>query len=219
MVKAVVRATKVNKTIVISVVAIGALIAAVALVLTIREGGEAGLGELPSMTLVYEVNGPAVSTGGGSVPVYKELRRLEYRSKTDWIETVIESPTIDLGRYGTGNNTGSYLRLDGNVITEYNAMVGSSEESIVEDGAIFVPNAAFTFVHTSPKLLGDIPSVAVTTDAHVCFNGDCEETTEGVRYEYGRTPLVVLKGDNWNIPLEYGDTFSLRSADIQTQRP
>ena len=200
-------------------VAICALIAGLALILTIRAGGEVGPGELPSMTLVYEVKGPAVSTGDGSAPAYKELRRLEYRSKTDWAETVIESPTIDLGRYGTGNNIGSYLRLDGNVITEYNAMTGNTGESFVEDGATFVPNAAFTIFHMSTRHFADVPGVAVTTDAYVCFNGDCEESEKGVRYEYGRTTLVVLEGDSWMIPLEYGDIFSLRSAYIQARRP
>ena len=154
------------------------------------------------------------------MPAYKEVRRLEYRSKTDWTETVIESPTIDLGRYGSGSNVGSYLRLDGNVITEYNAMVGSTEQSTLDDDVIHVPNAAFSFVHMSTKPLGDIPGVAVTTDARVCFDRDCEEKADGVRYTSGRTTLVVLEGDNWNIPLEYGDGFfSLKSADIQAPRP
>ena len=34
-----------------------------------------------------------------------------------------------------------------------------------------------------------------------------------------RTTVVVFEGDNWIIPLESGEIFSLRSADIQAQRP
>ena len=219
-----------GKKISVIVVVIGVLIAALALVLANREGGEASPGELPSMTLVYEVYGPEVSVGGDRVaPSYKEVRRLEYRSKTDWIETVIESPSINLGRYGSGSNVGSYRKLDGAVITEYDPLDGSTRESAVADDAIFAPNSAFAFAYMSTSPLGDIPGVAVTTDARVCFNDHCEGNADGIKYSaYGITlvvlegdnwTLVVLEGDNWIIPVEFGDGFSLRSADIQAPRP
>ena len=209
-----------GRTAAVTVVVVVVLIAASALVLANLEGGEAGPSELPGMTLVYETYGPAVTVGDNSVEPYKEIRRLEYRSRTDWTETVIESPTIDLGRYGSGSNAGSFLRLDGRVVTDYNAMTGSISESAVDDGSISVPNAAFTYVHITTMPFGDdVPGVAVTTEARVCFNGDCEENATGVRYTSGRTSMVVFEGDNWIIPLEYGEIFSLRSADIQAQRP
>ena len=133
---------------------------------------------------------------------------------------MIESPTIDLGRYGSRNNAGSYLRLDGTVITEYDAMVGSTDERAVDDGATFVPNAAFSFVHMATMPFGeDVPGVPVTTDTRVCFNSDCEENATGVRYSSNRTTVVVFDGDNWIIPVKLGDIFSLRSADIQAPIP
>ena len=209
-----------GRTVSAIVVVVVALIAAFALVLANREGGEAGPGELPGMTLVYEVYGPAISVGDNSVAPYKEIRRLEYRSRTDWTETVIESPTIDLGRYGSGSNIGAYLSLNGTVLTEHDPLDGSISESTIDDGVAFVPNAAFTYVHMSTMPFGDdVPGVSVTTDARVCFNSDCEENATGVRYSANRTTVVVFEGDNWIIPLEYGEIFSLRSADIQAQRP
>ena len=209
-----------GKTVSAIVVVIGALLAAFALVLANREGGEAGPNELPSMTLVYEVNGPAISVGDNSVVPYKEIRRLEFRSRTDWTETVIESPTIDVGRYGTTSNVGAYVSLKGTVLTEHDPLDGSISESTIDDGATFVPNAAFVFVHMPTMPFGeDVPGVPVTTDARVCFNSDCEENATGVRYSANRTTVVVYEGDNWIIPLEYGEIFSLRSADIQAPRP
>ena len=209
-----------GRTVSAIVVVVVALIAALALVLANREGGEAGPSELPGMTLVYETYGPAISVGDSSVVPYKEIRRLEYRSRTDWTETVIESPTIDVGRYGTTSNVGAYVSLKGTVLTEHDPLDGSISESTIDDGATFVPNAAFVFVHMSAIFLDDeVPGVAVTTEAQVCLNGDCEEKATGVRYTYGRTSVVVFEGDNWIIPLEYGEIFSLRSADIQAQRP
>ncbi len=208
-----------GKKISVFVVVIGVLIAALALVLANREGSEVSPRELPRMTLVYEIYGPEVSVGGKGVSSYKEVRRLEFRSKTDWTETVIESPSINLGRYGSGSNVGSYRRLDGAVITEYDPLDGSIRESDVTADAIFIPNSAFTVAYMSTKPLGDIPGVAVSTDARVCFNNDCEGNADGIRYSANGITLVVLEGDNWIIPVEFGDGFSLRSADIQAPRP
>ncbi len=84
---------------------------------------------LPPMTLTYEVYGASVSVGDRSIPRFKELRRLEYRSQTDWKETVVESPTFDLGRYGTASNAGSYRQLKDNVFTEYDAKMNSTNTS------------------------------------------------------------------------------------------
>ena len=208
------------KTVSAIVVVIGSLIAAFALVLANLEGGEAGPSELPNMTLVYEVNGPAITVGDNSVEPYKEVRRLEYRSRTDWTETVIESSTIDVGRYGTTSNVGAYVSLNGTTLTERDPLDGSISESTIDDGVTFVPNAAFVFVHMPTMPFGeDVPGVPVTTDARVCFNSDCEENATGVRYSANRTTVVVFEGDNWIIPLESGEIFSLRSADIQAPGP
>ena len=62
-----------GKTVAVTVVVVVVLIAASALVLANREGGEAGPSELPSMTLVYEVHGPAISVGDNSVAPYKRF--------------------------------------------------------------------------------------------------------------------------------------------------
>ena len=75
------------------------------------------------------------------------------------------------------------------------------------------------FAHTSTKTLRDIPEVAVTTDAQVCFIIECEENARGVRYSADGVSLVILEVDNWIIPLEFGDGFSLKSADIQAPKP
>ena len=209
-----------SKTVAVTAVVVVVLIAAFALVLANLEGGEAGPGELPSMTLVYEVHGPAITVGDNSVEPYREIRRLEYRSRTDWTETVIESPTIDIGRYGTTSNVGAYVSLNGTTLTEHDPLDGSISESTIDDGVTFVPNSAFVFVHMPTMPFGeDVPGVPVTTDARVCFNSDCEENAIGVRYSANRTTVVVFEGDNWIIPLESGEIFSLRSADIQAPRP
>lgn len=214
------KGTTKGKTISVVVVTIGAMIAAFVLVFADQEGGEASPSELPSMTLVYEVFGPAITVGDDEVPTYKEVRRLEYRSKTDWTETVLESPSIDVGRYGTVSNVGAYLSLNGTVLTEYDPLDGTTSKSTIDDGVTVVPNGAFAFAHGPTKPLGDdVAGVAVTTDAHVCFNTGCEDNVGAVRYSTERMSVEVLEGDNWIIPVKLGDLFILRSAEIEAAKP
>ena len=208
------------RTVSLILVVMAVLVAAAALFFATRARNEDKPGYLPSMTLVYEIHGPPVSIGGSSATPYKEVRRLEYRSKNDWTETVIESPSINLGRYGSGSNVGAYRKLNGKVLTEHDPLDGSISESTIDDGVTFVPNAAFTFSHSSTRPLGDdVTGVEVTTGARVCFNGECEDNARGVRYSTDRMSVVVLEGDNWMLPLELGDLFLLRSADIQAPMP
>ena len=150
------------------------------------------------------------------------MRRLEYRSKTDWIATVIESPSIDRGRYGTGSNVGTYTRVNGNTITEYDAMDGSTEESTVADDTVHVPNMAFALALEVSNATGDTPGLTrsqVVTEARVCINGECQENADGVKHSGGGMNLVVFDGDSWVIPLKLGDGFSVMTAEIQASVP
>ena len=143
--------------------ALTALFVVSLLVYTNRAAAQASSGNLvPPMTMVYEVYGPSISVGERSIEPFKELHRLEYQSETEWVDTVIESPSVDLGRYGVGSNVGSYTRLDGRAIDEYDAMDGSMEESAVSEDSIFVPNSAFAYAlarfHRRHPGALDIPS-------------------------------------------------------------
>ena len=202
-------------------VALGALLIVFVLVLAGRGESEASLGQLPPLTMVYEVYGPSITVGDRSVEPFRELHRLEYRSKTEWTDTVIQSPSIDRGQYGVGSNLGSYTRLNGNSLTEYDAMDGSTDESTVADDTVFVPNAAFAFALETPNPMGDAPRLAISqvvTSARVCFNGECEENVGGTRYRSGGMDLVLLERDSWTVPLQLGDRFLARTVEVQAAR-
>ena len=175
---------------------------------------------LPPMTLTYEVYGAGVQVGDRSIPRFKEIRRLEYRARNEWTETIIESPTLDLGRYGTGSSVGSYRAVKGGVVTEYDAMDGYTGTYAVERG-IELPDGTFRYTHTPPtQPFGPaITGEAVTTEARVCFNGDCIDNAAGVKYIKGNRTLVVLEGDGFILPIQSGDHFLLKSAEIQANRP
>ena len=211
-----------RKTLSVIAVVLGLLLVAAFLVFGNPLRSEASLSPLPSMTLVYEVYGPAISVGDRSVEPFRETHRLDYRSKTDWTDTVIESPSVDLGRYGSGSNVGSYKILNGALVTEYEAMSGSARESTVSDNSVFVPNSAFAFALGTSDPIGDTPGITkslVVTDARVCFNGECQENAVGRQYTDGRMNVVFLEGDSWVIPLKLGDGFLVKSAEIQAPAP
>ncbi len=175
---------------------------------------------LPPMTLTYEVYGASVSVGNRSIPRFKELRRLEYRSQNDWTETVIESPTLDLGRYGTGSDVGLYMTVKGNAETEYDAMTDTTNTSTLGSG-VHLPNGTFGMIYApvAHPLGPDITGEAVTTNARVCFNGDCADNAAGVKYTKDGRTLVVLEGVGFTLPIQNGDHFTLKSAEIQADRP
>ena len=199
-----------------SVLALGALVTVAALAFT----GDTGpnLPEpLPPMTLTYEVNGPGVSVGDRVIADYKETRRLEYRSQTEWTETVIESPQLDLGRYGTGTNEGSYQKLNGSVLTEYDAMIGTTDTSSVGAG-VFLPLDALGYAYTpvgSSPLKDTVTTEAVTMDVRVCAaNGVCADNVPGTKYTAGSgRELVVYEGADFVLPVRSGH-FVLKSVLI-----
>ncbi len=197
----------------------------VSLLIYMDRGGaqaQAGSGTLlPPMTMVYEAYGPSISVGGRSVEPFKELHQLEYQSETEWVDTVIESPSVDLGRYGVGSNVGSYTKLDGRTITEYGAMDGSMEESTVTGDSIYMPSSAFAYAWARPDSMDDVPGLAISqvvTSARVCFNGDCEENPIGMLYKDDGFELVMLMNDSWGIPLRLGDGFLVRQVEIDVAR-
>ena len=173
---------------------------------------------VPPLTMMYETYGPSISVGDRSIESSKELHRLEYKSETEWVDIVIESPSVDLGRYGVGSNVGSYQRLDGNVVTEYDAMDDSMEESTAsDDDGVLSPNWAFAYAVAVRDFSDDIPGLSksqVVTSAKVCYNGECEENVAGVLYRTERTEVVMLMRDSWAIPLRMGDGFLVREVEI-----
>ena len=171
---------------------------------------------LPPMTLTYEVYGDSVSVGGRSIPAFKETRRLEYRSQTDWKETVIESPTLNLGRYGTGSNVGSYRQLKGNVETEYDALTDTTSTYTLEGTSVNLPTAALGYAYHGTQPMGpNVTGVAVATDVSVCSaDGVCEDNVAGIKYAKGDGTLVVYKGADFILPIKDGDVFTLKSVKI-----
>ncbi len=172
---------------------------------------------LPPMTMVYETDGPVISVGNRHNS-YRELRRLEYQSETQWTDTVIEAPDIDLGRYGMASRVGSYTRLDGRSVTEFDTMTGdASSEQISEEDGVLLPVLSFGFLIGGHELLDATPELRkshVATDVKVCVNSECESNVGGLRYRTGAMDLVVWANDSWSIPIKHGDRFVVKDLKI-----
>ena len=155
---------------VLALVVVAALAALAVLWQTTRtEAQENPIYIMPRMTLTYETDGPAIGVGNRSVD-FREVRRLDYTSKTQWTDTVIEAPTVDLGRYGTGSTVGSYKSINGNTTVSYDAMTDSRDEGTHEEG-ILVPNQALVYGTVPPASLDAVPGYTksqVVSDVRVC---------------------------------------------------
>ena len=217
--KTIIRRITTRKSIAVaSVLALGVVMTVLALAFTNRTGPN--LPEpLPPMTLTYEVYGPSVGVGSRSIPAFKETRRLDYRSQTDWKETVIESPTLDLGRYGTGSNEGSYRQLTGNIETEYDALTDTTSTHTRGGTSVSLPTKALRYAYHGTQPLGpNVTGEAVTTDVRVCSaDGVCADNVSGTKYAKGDGSLVVYQGADFILPVQDGDAFALKSVQINGQ--
>ena len=171
---------------------------------------------LPPMTMIYEKSeGALVSVGNEPDVVIGEVHRLEYRSETDWVDTVIEAtPVVDLIPGGQYNRVGSYEMVVGNRFTSFDAGLGSPEdidEEEIAPNTIMVPNAALVpyhrvgFINQSPT--------PIDTDATVCFRDDCELNARGFLYLLANGKEIVFADYARLVPLR-SQNFVVRELRI-----
>ena len=63
-------------------------------------------------TMVYETDGITYSVGSSPAVTTTEVRRLEYQSRTQWTDTVVEAPTITT-TVGSSSRVGASTRVNG----------------------------------------------------------------------------------------------------------
>jgi hypothetical protein len=183
------------------------------------EPGRADNSYLPPMTMVYETNGPSVN----GVQT-REVRRLEYRSRTDGKETVIEAPNVDVrsGNFqGVFNNAGSYTQLRYGKLTEFDVFTNSYREQTIDPNTIHLPNAAMQPYRLDLLAqMEDIEFTSVDTEVTVCYRDDCEEDVQGLLHVHRGVERVFLADPRWDIPLRIGDSaFVVRELRIEDERP
>ena len=172
----------------------------------------------PPLTMLYEVDGPVHN--GQTV---REVRRLEYRSATDWTDTVIESDPFESLALGTVSTAGSYMQLKGNLIEEYDSTTEDISVDERTEGGLFVPNAytvPFRFFVEDPARAPDgTPYTAVATTSKICYRSLCEENAVGLAFKRGAgTEWVVLDDERWGIVLKAGGAFVVRELILDASK-
>ena len=178
----------------------------------------------PPFTMVYELEQGQVAMVGDRRVDSRQVRRFEYRSATEWVDTVIKSAPIET-RVGTFSAVGSYRRLDGRKHTEYDAATDSVSEEEIDEGVRFVQ---YPFLLPSQHLpleeaLGLTPT-RVETGILVCFRDRCQENAVGLLYqEESRSenhlpPDRVFADDSRGFPLRVGTRFVVRELRVDDER-
>ncbi len=170
----------------------------------------------PSLTMTYEVGAPSTLVGGQRQSG-TEIRRMDYTSKESWTDTVTESPDI-VTRVGTFNATGSYVSLHDGVITEYDAITGTTSKVSATDGASHVAGPAFVRYSINDLKERGHEFTRVDTGARVCFQSVCEDNAVGVRMVSDGQEYVFVD-DVRGIPLTRGATpFRVREVLIDDEK-
>ena len=175
----------------------------------------------PALTMVYEIDGPVFN--GQTV---RETHRLEYRSVTDWTDTVIESDPIEFPPLGTESTAGSYQRLKGKKIEYYDSIINHVSVDERTEGTIYVPNTylvPINFLVVDPTRTPDgtpyTETTTTTTTSTVCYRSECEENVSGLAFKLGGGPeRIVLDDKRWGISLKSGNSFIVRELVLDASK-
>jgi hypothetical protein len=170
----------------------------------------------PSLTMTYEIAGQSVLVGSEEQSG-TEVRRMEYTSKDNWTETIIEAPNIDT-TVGTFNAARSYRTLNNGVITEYDAITDSTTTTTAIEGSSHVAGPAFVRYSINALKEEGFEFSRVSSDAKVCFQSSCEDNVSGVRMTHGGQEYIFVD-DVRGIPLKFGSSgFRVREVLIDDER-
>ncbi len=127
--------------------------------------------------------------------------RLSHNSPESWTQEVIKGRVYET-RWGTFDETGSYISLEGRTFSSYDATTGDYETETVPEGTRMAPRGGLWPVQVSVfhRLFGKRPE-AVTTQSRVCFRGDCTDNAPGWKYAVGRQTFIIAD-DARGIPIQ-----------------
>ena len=165
----------------------------------------------PPFTMVYETNGIVYSVGSSPSVTTREVRRLEYQSRTQWTDTVVEAPTITT-TVGSTSRVGSSTRLDGDSYTESNA---SGETTYAETVGENETMLAGSLPPPFPIEESGVETEPTVTSAKVCFNDECTENAAGLLHRKGNGSEFVYVDDARGIPLRVNDAFVVKEIHIK----
>lgn len=172
----------------------------------------------PAFTMVYEADGASVSAGGEGFTI-REVHRFEFTSKSRWTDTVIDAtPSVDVPQ-GVFSSVGSYRRLDGRRLTEFDALDGGRDEETIDEGVRFISHAALLpFQNRVLEEVAGITPTRVETGILVCFREECEENAVGLLYRLEDGGERMFADDSRGFPLKVNEAFIVHELRIDDVR-
>ena len=182
----------------------------------VRGSAAADAQEWPTFVMVYEVNAATVQVGEVQYTGRKE-HQLDYRSKTDWTDTVTAAPTIST-RVGDFSALGSYQQLEGRNLFEYDATVDYTYGEVIDADTMFIPRGVLMPLSLTKLNEHGYTFTKIQTDATVCFDEQCEENAFGLATDIGKVRYIFVD-DARGIPLKIGeDSFVVSEIRISDNR-
>ena len=153
-----------KRALVLKAISLLSIVGAVALFFSTGRTSDAETSYWPPLTMVYEIDGQ-VWNG----QVIRETHRLEYRSASDWTDTVIDSTSIQSRALGTITAAGTYMRRDGNQLETYDSITGDTDIYVSENNVI--PNAFLAPFHIFENVENSEIGPVQTTDENSSGQG------------------------------------------------
>ena len=170
----------------------------------------------PSFTMTYEIDGGPVSVGNETYQG-REVHLLEYRTATDWVDTVTIAPSVETVA-GLVSATGSFRQLDGRVFTEFNSFIGDTSAKEIESGVNLIPGAAFARLPIRVLVEKGYELTRKTTAAKVCFNSSCQINAIGIAMNDDGWEYIWVD-DARGIPLQIGiSAFVVTELQIEGEK-
>ena len=158
----------------------------------------------------YETDGIVYSVGSSDSVTTREVRRLEYQSRTQWTDTVIEAPTITTA-VGSESRVGSTAQLNGSAYTESNASGETTYTDTIGERTMLL---AGSLPQPFPIEESGVETEPTSTSAKVCFHDECTENAAGVLYKKANGSQFVFVDDARGIPLRVDEAFVVKEIRI-----
>lgn len=138
------------------------------------------------------------------------------------MDTVIESRRVDMvsGNFSWVYDTaGSYSRLDGRRLTEFDANLNHLTEYTVKPNTIHLPMGALMPYHLDELVQQQgIKRTRIATNTRVCYRHECEDNVVGLMHLSAGQEFVFLDETRWDIPLDLGSRFVVKELRIDQKR-
>jgi hypothetical protein len=134
------------------------------------------------------------------------------------VDTVIEATPRETA-YGIFSRVGSYQRLSGRQLTEFDPPGNSVSESEIDEDVRFIPNAfLLPFQNRALEEFTGLTPTRVETGILVCFREECEENAVGLLYRLEDGGERVFADDSRGFPLKLGDAFVVKALRVDDER-